>query len=423
MSPLSQPVLGTWDMSPHTGESDAFGYKLLFVYLFIEYVRPMDFIPGLGLLKPGLVISCLLMLSWVTTGNLSRVFDFRKQIKYTWLFIILMATSVSFARNTHFAFFTALTVLGYMPFMLSCILYLSSLERVQAFFRVWIYLLLFLAVKGIVFHGKGGSSFLSDENDFSLLMNMMIPFAYFFCLHVQKGWERTLYLAAAGLGAVSVVASSSRGGFVGLVVVGGIMWWFSPRKLVAIAVLGIVAVLVAAFADPKYWEEMGTITDTSEATASSRIDSWTAAWEMFKDNPWGVGAANFPFNFAEYQGGLAFKREMWGRAAHSLWFTLLSELGVIGTLLFLTIIWQHWKDLRWVQKVNKDQAGPRRVLYFLSLAFLGSLAGFFVSGTFLSVLYYPHFYYLTALIVATVKLSQKLEREGLRRNGHNAVTG
>jgi hypothetical protein len=45
-----------------------------------------------------------------------------------------------------------------------------------------------------------------------------------------------------------------------------------------------------------------------------------------------------------------------------------------------------------------------RFAYFLSLAFMASLAGFFASGTFLSVLYYPHYWYLTAMIAATRKV-------------------
>ena len=40
----------------------------------------------------------------------------------------------------------------------------------------------------------------------------------------------------------------------------------------------------------------------------------------------------------------------------------------------------------------------------LGMAFISSLAGFFASASFLSVLYYPHYFYVTALIITAKKL-------------------
>jgi len=52
-------------------------------------------------------------------------------------------------------------------------------------------------------------------------------------------------------------------------------------------------------------------------------------------------------------------------------------------------------------------------------AFFASLAGFFVSATFLSVLYYSHYWYLTALIAATAKISKEcleIEKKTTNKN-------
>jgi|CXWL01.1.fsa_nt_gi O-antigen ligase len=405
--PIGQASLGA-SYGP-AAKNDAFGFKLLFVYIFIEYGRPMDFIPGLQFVRPAMIVTILLMISWITSGSLHKVFDGSRQIKHVWCLILFMATLVPFSRNVHFAFDTTLSILQYMPFMLSFILYVNSFDRMKAFLRMWIVLLIFLSVKGILLRGKGGSSFLSDENDFSLLMNMMLPFAYFLFLSSRKQVERVVYLGATFLGVLSVIASSSRGGFVGLLVVAVVIWWFSPRKMATLLVAGVIAGVVFLTADAKYWQEIGTITDTSESTASARIDSWKAAWEMFKDNPWGVGPGNFPFNFQQYQQGTLFKRGMWGRAAHSLWFTLLSELGIVGVLIYVSLVRVNLQDVMFVRRAQLEKNEQARVAYFLALAFLACLAGFFASGTFLSVLYYPHLYYVTAMIVATKKLVEQAE--------------
>ena len=152
---------------------------------------------------------------------------------------------------------------------------------------------------------------------------------------------------------------------------------------------------------------MSTIAETDQGTAKERTDSWHAGWEMFKDNPLGVGPGNFPARFEEYQAD-SFKRGMWGRQAHSLWFTLLPELGIPGVLLFLSLLRLNLRDLWYLGRLSTE-SDNYRFAYFLSLAFMASLAGFFASGTFLSVLYYPHYWYLTAMIVATRKIVDNAE--------------
>jgi len=51
------------------------------------------------------------------------------------------------------------------------------------------------------------------------------------------------------------------------------------------------------------------------------------------------------------------------------------------------------------------QLGSEDAKFFtnLSTAFMASFAGFFVSATFLSVLYYSHFWFLTAFVIATCR--------------------
>jgi O-antigen ligase len=152
---------------------------------------------------------------------------------------------------------------------------------------------------------------------------------------------------------------------------------------------------------------MHTISDTSEGTASGRIESWKAAWKMFLDYPFGVGGGNFPVRFPDYQTSY-FTYNMWGRAAHSLWFTIIPELGIFGVIIYLLLIYYNFTDIAFISKVNQNYNQDSVYLKQLSGAFLASFAGFFISGTFLSVLYYPHFWYLTGILVAAKKISQNL---------------
>ena len=63
---------------------------------------------------------------------------------------------------------------------------------------------------------------------------------------------------------------------------------------------------------------------------------------LFFDNPvMGVGQGNYPWHVGEIEEEMGVQwqtRSLSGRAAHSLYFTLLPELGLIGTLIYFLIV-------------------------------------------------------------------------------------
>jgi hypothetical protein len=136
--------------------------------------------------------------------------------------------------------------------------------------------------------------------------------------------------------------TASRGGFLGLLAVGSFCWFYSPRKVWSLVLLTGVLLLVLVAAPQEYWDRMRTITDDStmeSGTAGQRMFTWGIGWEMFLANPvFGVGQGNFPWTIGEYLGGRTWQtKSLAGRQAHSLYFTLLPELGLSGGIYF----WKH----------------------------------------------------------------------------------
>lgn len=94
-----------------------------------------------------------------------------------------------------------------------------------------------------------------------------------------------------------------------------------------------------------------------------------------------------------------------GDVSHSLWFTWLAEGGIIGTILFVLLIavnYSHALKLKSIVPIDFDS----RFMKLLGIAFLASLTAFVISGTFLTVNYYPHIWYLTAFIVAGYNIAR-----------------
>lgn len=378
-----------------------FGFNLTLLYLIFDYGRPQDKIPVLGVIRPTAILSVLMIVSWLYSGFNDAVKS--RQIRYLFYIFLLLASYIPFAKNNFWAFAVARGFLMYFPFIISVCLYVDSIERLKTVMNLWIALMIYIAINGILGKGIGGGNFLSDENDFGLVMCTMLPFGIFLFLEEKIFRKKMIYMLGSVLAIMGIVKSMSRGAFVGFLVVFIIVWLFSPRKIMTLIVAGMLALVLFLTADPKYWEDMNTIVDTKESTAATRLQLWEGGWNMFKAHPLGVGGGNFPVWISEYQ-PTEMKRGYYGTVAHSLWFTLLPELGVIGVVLYGRLLHQNIRDIFSLSKL-KDQDNEKRYLYYLSLAFIGSLAGYFSAGSFLAVLYYPHYFYITAFIIATKQIS------------------
>ena len=378
------------------------------LYLIIDYGRPEDVLPALGHLRPGLILILILTGYLVLSGKVREIYN-SPQIKMIWLFTILLAVYVPFARNNYFAFITTKTMLLYMPFILSVVICVNSITRLKTLLFVCISLMIYISIYGFYHRGVGSGNYFHDENDLSLYIDMWLPFCYFLFISEKEKIKKGIYLSGLIIGILTVVVSFSRGGFIGLICMLAVVWLVSPRKILSLVAICLLCLVALNFGGQRYKNEMETVKNVHEGTAQARIWSWEAAWDMFLDNPLGVGGNNFPVRFPEYQPP-GFRRSMWGRAAHSLWFTLIPELGIFGIIIYLSLLYYNLKDIFYLKNIRVDDNPDLQYIHALSLAFLASLAGFFASASFLSVLYYAHYWYLTGIIVATVKIAKDLEQ-------------
>ncbi|MEW8418613.1 MAG: O-antigen ligase family protein [Candidatus Thiodiazotropha endolucinida] len=381
---------------------DKMWFYLLIFYLLIDIGRIQDVI-GLNVIRPGLLSIVMLTLFVLTKGEL---WPKEKEIKYIWYFIFLLAIYIPFATNNFYAYNTTTTMLFYMPFILSVVSFTSDLTRLRNIINAFLAISFYVAVTGIKNGGLGTGGYLADENDLSLYLNMVFPIFYFLFINENKSKLLKLYyLAGALVCLVAIIISFSRGGFVGFVAVIFSILLFSENKVRNFFVLIVsVGAIAAFFVSDVYMQEMSTSSDVESGTAQERIQSWLSAFYMFLYNPLGVGGNNFQIHFSDYQTDY-FRREMWGRVAHSIWFTLLPELGVIGVFLYFNLMFSSIKKLFYVKNHSKDD----EFKYYNNLSkglFVGMI-GFFVSGSLLSVLYYPFYWYFLAFTAALYRVATK----------------
>lgn len=392
-------------------------FYFVLTYLFLEFGRPQDLIPGLSELHLPAIVTILLMMSIVFSGKFN-VSD--KQTKLFVILLVLMAFHVPLATNNYWAFHIARTMLLTFVIYLSIITFVDSFNKFKTLIRIWIGIHIYLAIIGLFKGGRGIGGFLGDENDFCMTLDMVIPYCFFMALGERKQAVKIIYIGIAVLFLSANMLTLSRGGFVGLVGVGMYCWLKSKRKIVAALLVGLLALAMVFAAPEKYWSEIKSIEEQgyTKGTGEERVYTWKFGWKMFLDNPIiGVGQGNFPWRFGQYEGGETLDgRSRAGRAAHSLYFTLFPELGIVGTLIFIFMLYYTYQDIRFVGRLGARKPivplnSDRKKMFFLSLAMGGSLIGFLTAGIFISILYYPSFWVLMGFVVALRKLAQR-ELEG-----------
>lgn len=386
-------------IQPSEPQTDWTWFWFLIAYIIIDFARPQDLVPGISFLKPGMLSVLGLTFFIISTSS----YWFRiVHIRMIWYTVGLLILWVFLASNNNYAYMTAKGMLLYMPYILSVVACLVNLKTFKKFININILVMIYISITGIVRGGRGTGGYFHDENDIALYINTMLPFCYFFLIYQKElGW-RLIYAAGVILGITADVVSFSRGGFVGLAVIAAGIWFFGKKKVLTLCIFCIIASGMYFWVGEAYIAEIKTITDTSEGTASWRLMAWKSGVRMFLHNPFGVGGNNYQIRLPEYQ-PKDYGRLDWGRPAHSLWVTLLSELGIIGVILFVRLIYNVFKDMFHIVRAPPLFDDPDYMTFYASaLALICGYLGFFASGTFLSVLYYPYLWYYAA-IAASLK--------------------
>lgn len=394
-------------------------FWILAAYFFVEYVRPQDRIPGIGALKIGLIFTALSAMMWFARGDKAVL---REPVIRAYIALVaLVAISVPLAVNTYWAYKSSeVLTLFLLAAILPATTILTEPQRLRKFFQLWIVFHVLVTLSALQTGGRGSGSFLIDENDLALALGMAIPYAFFLSQSpTNKLWVKLFYLFGAGALVLGVIMTASRGGFVGLVGCLVIILLLAKHKVRNLMLVFLIALGVWAWVPSSYYAEIESISDPTDSTRQDRLYMWERAWEMYLDHPMiGVGAGNFPWRIYEYQTRMPDfdpdrTRLRGGRVAHSLYFTLISELGSIGTLLFAAMLFVVTRKLFRVMKAKSDDPAMQPTLAELSLlakAMIASLGTFLFSGLFISVLYYPHFWYLIGFALALSYCADRLVR-------------
>jgi O-antigen ligase len=277
---------------------------------------------------------------------------------------------------------------------------------------------------GIRIAGVVGGVF-ENPNDLATSLVLLIPPAVALALLTRRA-ARAAWLACATVLAMAVVLTFSRGGFLGLIAMVVVLLWKLLRRngaatILAAALMGGVFLVAMPSG---YSSRLTSIFDSeSDPTGSvqARRDLLQRAASVAASHPIvGVGMGNFHIYSIREQ------------KAHNSYLEIAAELGLIGLIAYLAMLFAPLRSLRRIerdsihnasgQSINGHDGDTRRETYYLGAAFQASLIAYMVCSFFGSIQYLWFVYYPLAYAVSLRRIHEsESPQTGLTNNGKSSI--
>jgi O-antigen ligase len=388
-------------------------FVLICIYLFFEYVRPQSIYPQLDVLPWVPFVLVLAILTVLVKGEHNK--PSHPLNKLIVLYAIIVVASSLFSESAEISL-SRLRV--FFDWFLVYFLIIIIVNNEKRFF---IFLLLFLLCSfkmsqfGFLTWANRGFNFTSwgvvgapgwfhNSGEVGIQMCIYIPMSISFIFatykHINKFWLFFFFLMPF-TGLSTTIASSSRGALVGLS--GSALWSIlhKPKKIIisvfSISIVTFIIFLVMPNELKTRFNSAGT-----DVTSTNRLILWKNGIEAMNKHPFlGVGfeawSDFYPRNFILNNDGTYL--------VHNVFIQCGTELGYLGLIVFVSIIFCCFKTTKSVRKMATDSNDL--FLKRISYGFDAGLIGLIVSGSFVTVLYYPffwiHFAITTCLHTAAIK--------------------
>lgn len=385
-------------------------FFFLCFYYFIEYTRIQTIYPVLQIIPWGYVAALTTVI--LLPGDKLRKHPKNFLVFVVYALLLMMFISMTYAVNSETASSRGYDYLNWL------IVFFITISLVTTEKRFTFFLLLFFlwnfkmsqhgayawTMRGFSFTGwgmKGPLGWFANSGEYGLQMSMfcIISFCYFIgTKHYLAGWRKWLVFAFPVTSFMSVLASSSRGDYLGLTA--GLIW-------VALTVSGrrlFYGFIVASIIGIGYWampatmlERFSVAGEHSDYTSYTRETRWHAAYETFHEHPIiGIGLGSWVTYYSTH-----FPRE-WGPEGwgliHNSFLTVMTEQGGIGLVMMLLL----FLGMFWFNKSTRDMASRsnNEVLSWISRGLDGATVAYLLGGSFMSVFYYPFVWIQSAMIIS-----------------------
>jgi putative inorganic carbon (HCO3(-)) transporter len=250
-----------------------------------------------------------------------------------------------------------------------------------------------------------------DPNDIAFVMACVLPLAFFRAVSA-RGVARFLAGGVAFLCIVIASRTGSRGGFITMVVVAGILF-VKARGNVRWIMTGLAVAGMLAFASGQYWDRIGTIWGAKSSDVSSyEVAGLDAArWQTWRKNttlaiaylPFGSGAGTNTTAEGHSHGGGG----KW-ETAHNAFLQIAVEMGIPGVAIFVTLLYGATRSCRRLVRATSRRPELSKMTW-MAHAVETSLYAYIVGALALSHAYAPILYLLLGLTACLRRIARRAQ--------------
>jgi len=392
-------IKSIWEYLRHAPSA----FWMICFYLFVEYFRPQSIYTAIDIIPYGQLAIILSIMFYVFDRERIWVINIENKLIVFFALVIIISGLLAFSPAksadewVHFTqwflvYFLIINIVNteekYFIFYLSFLLY--SFKMSQHGFISW-------ANKGFGWDSwgvVGGPGWFHNSGEFGIQLCMFLPLSIYFIMALYKYWGKiklAFFMLFPFTAMTSIIATSSRGALVGAMAT--LLWMVIKSEnrikgLIVVSLIGLAAFSFIPEESKQRFEASG-----EDKTSVTRLIRWQDGIEILNDNPWfGIGYRNWGVYYANH-----YDRDNYG-LPHNIFIDVSAELGYTGLIIFiLMIIFTFINNYR-TRKLAKDNNND--FIFYTAHGLDAALIGLLVSGSFVSVLYYPFFWINMAMTVS-----------------------
>ena len=249
-------------------------------------------------------------------------------------------------------------------------------------------------------------SFLYDNNDFGLALNMTIPMFFFLARAEPKLWMRVGLRSLMACVVICVIGTYSRGAMVGLATVTLALIAKSRQKVLGLGFVAVAVVCVLTFTTNIWRDRMKDFMQGNlDASAYARLVAWGGGFNLAMHYPITGGGFDvftdegiFPEFVPPSLRGALYTKVGHLHSSHSIYFEMLGEQGFVGLGLFLFLLLSCFLSMRGLRKQIQIYPQAEWAESYTHM-FEVTLLAYMVNGATLGRAYFDFYYQIVALVI------------------------
>lgn len=370
-------------------------------------------------------ITMLTALGWLVSRE-KKIVPFNPLAGLLILFGIWACVTTYFALQPSYSQVILERTLKSIVLTIAIITLANRKARIQSVVWILVIALGYYAVKGGGFvlltggshHVYGpANTMIEDNNALGLALVMLLPLLNYLRVTSTVRLTSTAAMAAMGLTLVAIVGTYSRGALLSLAACGVAYAIKSRSGFIPLLLGGMLAISLPSLVPSGWFDRMSTIQSYNEdASFEGRIAAWKTSMEIVRQRPLtGGGFSSTDLDWVVRSFHVPGSLEA-GKAAHSIYFEVLGDTGIIGLMLYLLLVASAWFNASYVLSVTRGQPDldwANKLARMIQI----SMVGYMIGGAALSMAYYDGFLVMlavTAALALTVR-QPSLQPAGARR--------